>query len=90
MVKEAEGLEKKLYALQSLAPNQQSLISFSIQTIVKALPQICDDPEELWQLLLNAYGNESFTPAIVKKFPVQFSENTEAYKNSLKMTKDKF
>ena len=51
---------------------------------------ICDDPEELWELLLNSYGSEVFTPMIVRKFPLQFSGDMEGMKNSLKITKDKF
>jgi hypothetical protein len=57
---------------------------------VETLPKICDDPWELWDLLLRAYGSEVFTPMIIAKFPAQFSGDMDEKRNSLKLLKSKF
>lgn len=49
------------------------------------LPTLADDPEQVWVLLLDAFGQDTFTPMIARKFPAQFTgdlkNQRKAYEN---------
>jgi len=46
-----------------------SLAQYEVEEIVRNLPIVCDDIDKLWNLLLVAFGDDCFTPNIVRKFP---------------------
>jgi hypothetical protein len=55
----------------------RGILQYRLSDIVKSLPHIVQDPQDLWDLLLETFGGDVFTPMIVRKFPAQFSGNLE-------------
>ena len=73
-----------------LAPELYSLAQYDVEEIVKNLPVICDDTDILWDMLLETFGEECFTPNIVRKFPAQFTADTKSQKEQLQKLQAEF
>ena len=54
------------------------------------MPIISKDMDKLWNLLLDAYGDDCFTPQIVRKFPAQFTGDAKTQKDQLKGLQNHF
>ena len=54
------------------------------------MPYITDDLDIVWALLLDTYGDECFTPNIVKKFPAQFQKDVKVQKNEIMKFDEQF
>jgi len=77
LVKHCEELERKNRAYAQVDKGTRGILQYRLSDIVKSLPHICQDPQDLWDLLLETFGGDVFTPMIVRKFPAQFSGNLE-------------
>lgn len=67
-----------------------SLAQYDVEEIVKNLPIICEDIDRLWHLLLQVYGDDCFTPNIVRKFPAQFTGDTKSQRDALTKLQESF
>ena len=54
---------------KQLAPELYSLAQYEIEEVIRNMPVVSDDIDKIWTLLLEAYGEDCFTPNIVRKFP---------------------
>ena len=69
LVSENERHVKEVQALRKLAPEMYSLAQYEAHEIIRNLPIVCEDIDLIWELLHEAYGEDCFTPCILKKFP---------------------
>lgn len=69
LIQENERKETQIHRYKTLAPEMYSLAQYEVEEIVRNLPVVCDDIDKLWNLLLVAFGEDCFTPNIVRKFP---------------------
>jgi len=77
LIEQLEQLEKKMHAYKVVDPAARGILQYPVHVIMKSMPLIFPDPWELWELLLQTFGSEVFTPMIVAKFPMQFSEDQD-------------
>ena len=69
MIRENERNQEQIYKYKKMAPELYSLIQYELEEIVRNLPALTDDIDTLWRLLLEVFGEDCFTPCIVRKFP---------------------
>lgn len=69
LIREIEKKDNQIYRYQLLSPDNYTLAQYEIHEIIQNLPTICDDLDLLWNLILDTFGPECFTPNIVRKFP---------------------
>ena len=73
MVKQNEKSAEKIKQYKDLSPEHYGILSYDIEDLIKLLPKLCKDLNLLWELLLENYGQECFTPMIAAKYPDQFN-----------------
>ena len=78
LVVENEQKDHKIHAYQNLAPELYSIAQYEIHEIISSMPLVCSDIDQIWKLLLQTFGDDCFTPNIVKKFPAQFKGDKKA------------